>query len=183
MAISSSHDKMLLLCFNFLFFFSYKYQNGGSGVGVGAVRGPGLSGTSEMDKCNCQGFRNSGPSFEMIFLDFITYFLFWGATPQHMEFLGQGSTWSRSCTLCHSCGNATSSTHCAGPRIEPASWCCRNAQQSHCATPGTPPCVVLKCIFLKLCLFHLALPVMENLALMLDHLLMITDSSRKHFGL
>lgn len=31
-------------------------------------------------------------------------------------------------------------------------------------------------IFLKLCLFPLALPVMENLALMLSHLLFITHS-------
>ena len=38
-----------------------------------------------------------------------------------MEFLGQGSDLSRSCS------NARSLTHCAGLGIEPASWHCRDA--------------------------------------------------------
>ena len=38
-----------------------------------------------------------------------------------MEFLGQGSDPSHSRDLSHSCGNAGSLTHCAGPTIEPVS--------------------------------------------------------------
>ena len=47
--------------------------------------------------------------------------------PRHMEFPSQGSDLSHSFDLCCSCGNARSSTHCAGLGIEPVSWCCRDA--------------------------------------------------------
>ena len=42
-------------------------------------------------------------------------------TPQHMEFLGQGSGMSRGCDPSHSCGNAGSLTHCVRPGIGPVS--------------------------------------------------------------
>ena len=48
------------------------------------------------------------------------------ATPQHMEFPGQGSHLSCSWTLSCSWGNAGSLTHYAGPGIEPASQCSRD---------------------------------------------------------
>ena len=51
-------------------------------------------------------------------LSFTLYFL---ATLQHTEFLGQGSDPSCSCNLSHSCGNAGSLTHCARLEIEPVS--------------------------------------------------------------
>ena len=41
--------------------------------------------------------------------------------PWHMEFPGQGSDPSCSFDLSHSCSNAESSTHCAGPGTKPAS--------------------------------------------------------------
>ena len=40
-----------------------------------------------------------------------------------MVFLGRGSYLSCSCHLSHSCSNARSSTHCAGPGIKPVSHC------------------------------------------------------------
>ena len=51
-----------------------------------------------------------------------SFFLFL-ATPQRMEFPGQGSDPSCSCNLSHSCGNTRSLTHCARPGIKPASQC------------------------------------------------------------
>ena len=39
----------------------------------------------------------------------------------HLEFLGQGSDPNCNFSLSHSCGNAGSLTHCAGPGSEPAS--------------------------------------------------------------
>ena len=41
-------------------------------------------------------------------------FFFFLAAPQHMEFSDQGSGWSCSCDLSHSCSSAGSLTHCAG---------------------------------------------------------------------
>ena len=43
------------------------------------------------------------------------------ANPWHIEFPGQGLDLSCSCDPSHSCGNARSLTHCAGPGIKPAS--------------------------------------------------------------
>ena len=44
-----------------------------------------------------------------------------------MDFPGQRSDLSCSCDLCQSCGNAGSSTHCAGLGIEPASQLSQDA--------------------------------------------------------
>ena len=44
-----------------------------------------------------------------------------------MEFLDQGSDQSCSCDLSHSCVNAGSLTHCAGPGIETVSHCSQDA--------------------------------------------------------
>ena len=46
------------------------------------------------------------------------------APPQHREVPDQGSDLSHSCNLSHSCGNAGSLTHYAGPGIESASHHC-----------------------------------------------------------
>ena len=54
-----------------------------------------------------------------IFFHFLFSFL---ATPQHMEFLGQGSDLSLSHYLRYSHGNARSPTHCARLGIEPVPW-------------------------------------------------------------
>ena len=52
---------------------------------------------------------------------FFCWFVFsFLATLWHMEFLGQGSDPSPSLGLSCGCGNAGSSTHCAGPGVEPA---------------------------------------------------------------
>ena len=56
-----------------------------------------------------------------------TFFFFFFATQQHMEFPGQGSDPSYSCSLCRRCSNAGFLTHCTGPGVEPVSWRCRNA--------------------------------------------------------
>ena len=40
--------------------------------------------------------------------------LCFSATPQRMEFPGEGSDPSHSCNLCHSCHNTGSLTHCPG---------------------------------------------------------------------
>ena len=58
------------------------------------------------------------------------------ATPWHMEFPGQGSAPSHSCSPCHSGGNARSLTHCAGDgtcvlELQRRCW-------SHWATAGAP---------------------------------------------
>ena len=63
----------------------------------------------------------------------------------HMEFPGQKSEWSHSCDLLHSCGDAGSLTHCAGPGIEPAFWSCKDM-----ANPTAPQQELL---FLFLSLF------------------------------
>ena len=49
------------------------------------------------------------------------------ATPQHMEFPGQGSYPSHSYDPSHSCSNAGSPTHCARPVIEPATQSSQDA--------------------------------------------------------
>ena len=69
--------------------------------------------------------------------------LFFLAAPWHMELLGWGGQiGATDATCCHSCGNAGSLTHCAGPGIKPASQCSRGAaemlQRSHCAAARTP---------------------------------------------
>ena len=73
---------------------------------------------------------------ELIYFYF--YFFSFLAALWHMEFLGQGSNLSWSCDLYHSCGNARSLTHCAGPGIEPMSLLLQRHHRSHCATVGTP---------------------------------------------
>ena len=55
---------------------------------------------------------------------FFFFFLFWPLCSM-WKFLGQGSDPSHSCDLCHSSDNPL--THCAGPGIEPVSWCSRDA--------------------------------------------------------
>ena len=66
-----------------------------------------------------------GQAAQWIFCLFCFVFLSFVAALKHMEFLGQGSDLSCSCSLCHSCNlrhscsNARSLTHCAGLRIEP----------------------------------------------------------------
>ena len=66
-----------------------------------------------------------------------SFFLFsFLAAPWYMEFLGQGSDRSHSCDLSHSCSNARSSRHCAGPGMEPASQHSK-MPQIHCATAWT----------------------------------------------
>ena len=59
-----------------------------------------------------------------------------------MEFPGRGS--HRSCDLCHTCGNAGSLTHCAGPGIEPMSAQLQRHHWSGWATAGTPQWKFLK---------------------------------------
>ena len=46
---------------------------------------------------------------------------------RHMEFPGQESDPSHSFNLSQNCSNAGSLTHCAEPRIEPASQCPQDA--------------------------------------------------------
>ena len=46
---------------------------------------------------------------------------------QHIEFPDQGSDPSHGCNLSHSCGNAGSLTHYAGPAIEPVFECSQEA--------------------------------------------------------
>ena len=43
------------------------------------------------------------------------------SAPRHMDFPGQGTDLNRRYSLSHSCGNARSLTHYAGPGIEPMS--------------------------------------------------------------
>ena len=85
---------------------------------------------------NAKGFRNSVPGTrgrnQYIFLFFLFFFSFLAA-PRHMELPGQGSDPSHSHNQSHSCGNTGSFTHCAGPGIEPASRCSREA-----ADPAAP---------------------------------------------
>ena len=57
-------------------------------------------------------------SWALTFFQFF-FFLLFLAAPQHMEFPGQGSDLSRSYNLSCSCGNAGSSSHCAGPGSNP----------------------------------------------------------------
>ena len=49
------------------------------------------------------------------------FFFSFQATPQHMEFPGQGSDPGRSHDQSHSCNNARSLIYCTGPGIEQAS--------------------------------------------------------------
>ena len=50
---------------------------------------------------------------------FFFFFFFFGHTCDMWKFPGQGLNPRSSCDLCHSCGNAGSLTHCAGPGIIP----------------------------------------------------------------
>ena len=68
-----------------------------------------------------------------IFFSFVIFGL-----PRHMELLSQGSDWSPSRDLSHSCGNARFLTPCAGPGIEPTSWRLPRHCPSRCATVGAP---------------------------------------------
>ena len=60
------------------------------------------------------------------------------ATPQHMEFPGQGSDPSQSCNVCHSCSNTGS----FNPLCQAGYWTCilvlLRYHRSCCATDGTP---------------------------------------------
>ena len=71
--------------------------------------------------CFCWATRGM-PHFTL----FCLVFLFFGC-PRAYGFLGQGSDLSHCLDLCRSCGNARSWTHCAGPRIKPASQDSRDA--------------------------------------------------------
>ena len=64
------------------------------------------------------------------------------ATPRHMELPGQGSELSRNCDPSHSCGNARSLTHCAGPGIKPR---CQHSRDS--ANAVAPQRELQACIF------------------------------------
>ena len=64
--------------------------------------------------------------------------LFFLATLQRMEFLGQRLDLSPSCDLCCGLGNAVSLTHCVGLGIEPVSLCCRNATDPIVPQQGIP---------------------------------------------
>ena len=55
-------------------------------------------------------------------IDFFSFL----ATPQYMEFLGQGSDLNCNCDLSCSCSNSGSLTHCARLGIEPVSQCCQD---------------------------------------------------------
>ena len=68
---------------------------------------------------------------------------FFPAALQPMEFQGQGSDPSRICDLHHSCGNATSLTHCAGLGIKPVVPVFQRHLGSHCITAGTPKMEIL----------------------------------------
>ena len=69
---------------------------------------------------------------------------------------GQGSDPSHRCDLGLSCGKAGSClTHCARPGIQPASWRCRDAGASHCATLARP---AFRSAPLPLPCFHSLLP-------------------------
>ena len=57
---------------------------------------------------------------------YLFFFPLFLAALQHIEFPYQGSDPSHSFNLHHCCGNAMSLTHCAGRRIEPVSWCCKD---------------------------------------------------------
>ena len=52
---------------------------------------------------------------------FSLFLVFFWLPCRHMKFLGQGSDLSQNLDLSHSCGNARSLTHCAGPGIKSAS--------------------------------------------------------------
>ena len=76
----------------------------------------------------------SSPRIQYVYLfRFSSFFSggrFFSGRPRHMEFPGQGSDPNHGCHLWYSCSNPGSSTHCARPGIEPASWCCRDAANS-----------------------------------------------------
>ena len=87
----------------------------------------------------------------LLFILFFFFFFFSFLAPlRHMEFLGQGSDWSCSCNPSRSCGNARSSTHCAGQGIEPASQGSQDA-----ADPVVPQWELLYLIYSSL---HLPIP-------------------------
>ena len=80
---------------------------------------------------SAQCLTESRTSVNIIFI----YYLFSAlATPQRTEFPSQGSDPSHLCTLCRSCGNIGSWTHCAGLGFELASQHSRDA-----ASPIEPP--------------------------------------------
>ena len=60
------------------------------------------------------------------------------AAPWHMEFPGQGSGLSRTCDLCHSCGNAGSFRPLCPARDQACNLVLRRCRRSCRATVGTP---------------------------------------------
>ena len=72
-------------------------------------------------------------------------FFFFLATPQHMEFPGQGSDLCHSCNLSHSCSNTRSLTRYAGTGIEFATQCSQEAPDPIASQWELPQWFFLKC--------------------------------------
>ena len=73
----------------------------------------------------------------------LIFFFSFLATPQHMEFPGQGSDPSHSCNPGCCCNNMRPLTHCAGPGIKPVSQRTRDSTNPTALRRGTPGLVLL----------------------------------------
>ena len=82
--------------------------------------------------------------FPVIILVLLFFFFSFFATPQHMEFLGQGLDLSCICNLQHSCGNAGS----LNPLCQAGDRTCIPAPQRCCQSPlhhrGSPLVLLFK---------------------------------------